>query len=264
MEIYDRIKLRREALSRSQIELAESLGYKSRSSIAKIEAGVNDLPQSKIKAFADASETTPAYLMGWTDDPYDYDTDPDNRMDAIPSAVFEHLSEIYDDNAAIWKAYLAMEDSSRHESRTMGTKRDLDDIPNGFIPMPEMKKIPLVGSIACGSPILAEENIEDYVDVPRHIRADYALTCEGDSMIGAGIRDGDIVYIRKQPMVETGQIAAIRIGGEATLKRFYREEDRVYLQAENPEHRPIVIVGEEINDITIEGLAVAYTHKLVK
>lgn len=144
------------------------------------------------------------------------------------------------------------------------SSRSSADIPDGFIPMPEMRKIPLVGSIACGTPILAEENIEDYVDIPRHIRADYALACEGDSMVGAGIRDGDIVYIRKQTMVESGQIAAVRIDNEATLKRFYRKGDTVTLVAENPSFEPLLFVGEEINDITIEGLAVAYTHKLVK
>ena len=84
-------------------------------------------------------------------------------------------------------------------------------IPKGFEPMPKMKKIPLVGSIACGTPILAQQNIEKIVDVPENIRCDFSLTCHGDSMAPT-ICDGDIVCIRCQPEVEQGEIAAVRIG----------------------------------------------------
>lgn len=136
------------------------------------------------------------------------------------------------------------------------------DLPSNMYPLPEMEKIPLVGSIACGTPILAEENIEAYIDLPRHIRADYALECKGDSMIGVDINDGDIVYIRKQPTVENGQIAAVRIGDEATLKRVYYDGECLQLVAENPKIRPMVFFGEEINDICIEGLAVAHCRSL--
>ena len=94
--------------------------------------------------------------------------------------------------------------------------------PDNLCRLTPMASVPLVGRIACGEPILAEENIEDYVDRPRHIRADFALECKGDSMVGAGIRSGDVVYIRAQPEVENGQIAAVMVDGdEATLKRFY-------------------------------------------
>lgn len=141
--------------------------------------------------------------------------------------------------------------------------RDPNSFPSNLELLEEMEKIPLVGTIACGTPILAVENIEEYVDLPRHIRADYALTCKGDSMIGADINDGDIVYIRQQPQVEPGQIAAVLIDDEATLKRFYRDNDHVYLQAENPRYRPLVYTKEEINQIRIIGLAVAHTRKLV-
>lgn len=137
-------------------------------------------------------------------------------------------------------------------------------LPNNIILLPKMNKVPLVGQIACGTPILAEENITDYVDLPAHIRADYALTCKGDSMIGAGIQDGDVVYIRQQPEVENGQIAAVIVGdnNEATLKRFYRIGDTVTLNPENPTIAPMVFVGDEMNNIRIVGRAVAYTHVL--
>ena len=128
-------------------------------------------------------------------------------------------------------------------------------IPPGFQPMPEMSAVPLVGRIACGTPILAEQNIEARIGVPALWRADFALTCHGNSM-AAMIQDGDIVCIRKQPEVENGEIAAVRIGEEATLKRFYRQGDTVMLQAENPAFSPLVYTRDQLNEITIEGLAV--------
>lgn len=136
-------------------------------------------------------------------------------------------------------------------------------LPPNIEPLGSMQKIPLVGQIACGTPILAEQNIEDYVDLPGHIRADFALTCKGESMIGAGIRTGDIVYIRKQEEVENGQIAAVMVGNdESTLKRVYAKEGVVQLVAENPSIAPAVFIGEETAQIHIVGLAVAYTHVL--
>lgn len=136
-------------------------------------------------------------------------------------------------------------------------------LPPNIEPLGSMQKIPLVGQIACGTPILAEQNIEDYVDLPGHIRADFALTCKGESMIGAGIRTGDIVYIRKQEEVENGQIAAVMVGNdEATLKRVYAKEGVVQLVAENQSIAPAVFIGEETAQIHIVGLAVAYTHVL--
>ena len=131
--------------------------------------------------------------------------------------------------------------------------------PDNIIPMPEMRKIPLIGCIACGAPILAEEHIEDYIDIPKHIHADFALTCKGDSMINARIFDGDIVYIRKQDTVENGEIAAVLIEDEATLKRVRLFDDHVSLEPENPQYRPIVYWGDEMNSVRILGKAVAFT-----
>lgn len=136
-------------------------------------------------------------------------------------------------------------------------------LPSNVVPLRPMGKIPLVGQIACGTPILAEQNITDYVDLPGHIRADYALTCLGDSMIGAGIRDGDIVYIRQQEEVENGQIAAVSVDqDEATLKRFYLEQGVVQLVAENPAVPPLFFIGADVTRVQVLGLAVAYTHTI--
>lgn len=132
------------------------------------------------------------------------------------------------------------------------------NIPNIDL-MPEMRKIPLVGTIACGDPILAEENIEDYVEIPKHIKADFALTCKGDSMINARIFSGDIVYIRQQETVENGEIAAVLIDEEATLKRVRLFPDRIILEPENPMYDPFVYRGDEMNNVRILGKAVAFT-----
>lgn len=135
-------------------------------------------------------------------------------------------------------------------------------IPPGYEPLPKMVKRPLVGSIACGEPITAEENIEDYVDVPENVKCDFCLRCKGDSMIDAGIHDGDIVYIHITPQVENGQIAAVRIDGEATLKRFFWNEETktMTLLAENRNFAPLVYSGPILQTVHVEGKAVGYTH----
>ena len=133
-------------------------------------------------------------------------------------------------------------------------------IPPGFEPMPEMDMVPLVGRIACGTPILAEQNIDGHVDAPEDIRCDFALRCKGDSMIGAGIHDGDAVYIHIQPEVENGEIAAVRIGEEATLKRVYYQNGTLTLMPANAAYAPMVYTGPELNNVQIEGKAVGWTH----
>jgi len=133
-------------------------------------------------------------------------------------------------------------------------------IPPGFIPMPKMHKVPLVGSIACGTPILAEQNIDGSVDAPEDIRCDFALRCKGDSMIDAGIHDGDAVYIRIQPEVENGEIAAVRVGEEATLKRVYYDGTTLTLMPANASFAPMVYTGPQLDDVHIEGRVVGWTH----
>lgn len=200
--IGDRIKARREALGMTQEELADRLGYRGKSSVSKLESGQGDPGQSKVLAFARALKTTPAYLMGWVDDP-------------MPNGI-----------------------------------------PPGLAPLPEMAKVPLIGDIACGTPITAEQNVVDRINVPAAWRADYALTCHGDSM-APKIQDGDIVCVRCQPMVENGEVAVVLIDGEATLKRFYRKGDTVTLMPENLSAcEPMNFQGPAINELCIEGKAV--------
>lgn len=133
-------------------------------------------------------------------------------------------------------------------------------VPAGFEPVPVMRRVPLIGSIACGQPITAEENVEGYVEVPEQLHCDFSLRCNGESMIDAGIADGDIVYIRSQPEVDNGQIAAVRIGDEATLKRVYWDGSVLTLVPENRRFPPMVFSGQELEQVHIEGRAVGFTH----
>ena len=212
LEIYKRIRARREELGISQEELAKRMGYKSRSSINKIEKGENDIPQSKIIAFAQALRTTPEALMGW-----------------------EHPS------------------ASAPAS---------DDLPANVFPI-QTKKVPLLGTIAAGVPIYADENFDGYRECTEDVDADFCLKIQGDSMIGARINDGDIVFIKKQPDVDNGEIAAVLIEDEATLKRVYKEKDSLILQAENPKYAPIVYTAESYVECRIMGKAIAFQSDVV-
>lgn len=137
----------------------------------------------------------------------------------------------------------------------------VSSVPPGFQPLPKRDRIPRVGQIACGTPILAEENVEAYDEVPSDWHADFTLLCKGDSM-EPKIKDGDVVAIHCQPMVENGEIAAVLIDGEATLKRVFLFDDHIELRAENPAFATIIRIGEAMNDITIEGKAVGLCRKL--
>jgi len=118
----------------------------------------------------------------------------------------------------------------------------------------QVKPVPLLGTIAAGLPILAQENIEDYFNLDSKIKADFALRIKGDSMINAGIQEQDIVFIKKQCTLENGEIGAVLIGEEATLKKFYKEDGTIILQAENKAYSPMVYTN---GDLKILGKLVA-------
>jgi repressor LexA len=128
-----------------------------------------------------------------------------------------------------------------------------------------IKKLPILGEISCGKPIYAEENHENYITADADLDADFCLRATGDSMIGARIFDGDIVFIRSQRSVDNGSIAAVIINDEATLKRvyFYPEEGKLILSPENPKYSPLVYIGEELNSINILGKAVAFQSRVI-
>lgn len=134
------------------------------------------------------------------------------------------------------------------------TSGELKFIAN-ILPIPSADSKPMIGSIACGAPILAEQNIEGYVKVPDWVHCDFVLRCKGDSMTGARIYDGDIVCIRQQPQVENGEIAAVLVKDEATLKRVRVYEDHVVLEPENPDYRPLVFWDTDMENVRILGKA---------
>ncbi|MBR5272800.1 MAG: helix-turn-helix domain-containing protein [Clostridia bacterium] len=188
MTIGKRIKTRREQLKISQESLAHHLGLRSRSSIAKVESGANNLPVNLIEKAAEFLDTTPAYLLTGS------------------------------------------------------------------------RGVPLLGEIACGEPIFADEHYECLIET--HTPADFCLKAKGDSMTGARIYDGDIVFIRKCPTVENGEIAAVLIGDEATLKRVYKKGDTLELHPENPDFPIMTYKGVNLNSVRILGRAVAFYGKL--
>ena len=135
---------------------------------------------------------------------------------------------------------------------------------DNVMPM-SVKSLPVLGDIACGMPIYADEKHESFVSVSDKFDADFCLTARGDSMIGARIYDGDIVFIRSQSTVENGEIAAVILGDEATLKRvyYYPNEGKLVLSPENPRYAPLVYVGRELENVKIIGKAVAFQSVIV-
>lgn len=200
MTLGDRIRLRREELRMSQEELATRLGYKSRSTIAKIENGENDLTQSKIVAFAEALNTTARWLL-------DYD-DSDTTLPP-------------------------------------GAHR------------PQFKKVPMLGYAAAGQPLEDLNQDTPYYDVDNKYDVDFCITVRGDSMINAGINDGDIVFIKSMSEVPNGKIACVEIDNEKVcLKRFYKSADGIMLVSENPKYPPIQLNRFNCQSVKILGLAV--------
>jgi len=142
-----------------------------------------------------------------------------------------------------------------------GAKDNLFAI-KGVIPI-ETRRFPLEGEIACGEPIYANREYEAYVEASSDIDADFCLKAKGDSMINARIFDGDVVFIKSQPDVENGDIAAIRIGDEVTLKRVYKYENRIELRAENPLYSPLNYEGSELDQVQILGKAVIFQSAVI-
>lgn len=218
--IGKKIQRRRKELGLTQEELATRMGYKSKSTINKIELGKNDIPQSKIIRFAEALNTTPSYLMGWEDD-------PNNEA----RSRFVHSLESY-----------SLASSILAEIRPI-TK----------------KKLPMLGNVACGEPIFANEVHETFIDANADLDADFCLTAKGDSMINARIFDGDLLFVKSQNTVENGEIAVVLIENEATVKRVYydKENNVITLVPENPTHKPLRYSGTELDQIRILGKVIA-------
>ena len=130
-------------------------------------------------------------------------------------------------------------------------------LPEGAIPFDPALTAPLLGTVRAGLPMYAEENIEGYIPITRKDGARYFwLRVRGDSMNAVGISENDEILVREQPEVENGEIAAVRIGEEATLKHVYLHENFIELRPENPAFNSIILSREDMNDVVIEGKAV--------
>ena len=201
MDMHEKIKYHREKLGLTLEELGKRVGV-GKSTVRKWETGmIANMRRDKIEKVAIALNISPAYLMGWEDNP------------TLPP--YDNIRQI------------------------------------------QKQTLPVLGSVAAGKPILMEEQREVYVETP--IKADFILIVKGDSMTGARINDGDIVFIRQQPIVENGEIAVVAIDDEATLKRFYKYgEELIVLRSENPNYADMEYRPEDGKEIHVLGKAVAF------
>lgn len=172
-----------------------------------------------------------------------------------PSTVHVHLKALEDKG-------LIKRDPMKSRSITLAHPKDESlEVSNVIAPsFGRAVEVPLVGNVAAGSPILAEENITDTMTLPTDIVGDapsFMLSVRGDSMVEAGINDGDYVVVKEQPVANNGDIVVALIDDGATVKRFYREKDHIRLQPENSSMDPIIT-----RDCSIAGKVVAVFRRI--
>ena len=163
------------------------------------------------------------------------------------ATVQDHLSSLER------KGYIKREKDKARSITIIGLKKTLRDIV----------EVPVLGRVAAGKPILAVENIEGYVAIDKAwVKGNniFALKVEGNSMIGAGINDGDYVIVKQQPTAENGEIVVSLINDEATVKRFYKDNNKITLKAENPDIKPFVYHKGDA-DIMIIGKVIGVFRK---
>lgn len=219
------IKKAREHISMEQQELAKRMGL-TKSAVSKVEAGTVDVSLSSLQKYAQILNVSVNYLLGAEDISPHVIAASSGSVNGKPTIITQDSNLAHYDN---------------------------------IYPI-ELKKFPLLGAVACGEPIYSPEDADVYVMANSNINADFVLKAKGNSMINARIYDGDIVFIKAQSVVELGEIAAVAINNEVTLKRtyYYPNEGKLILNPENPTYEPIVFIGNELNSIRILGKAVAF------
>lgn len=241
MRFFERFEELCKAKNKSTTRVGQELGI-SKSTMSYWRNNKNVTPKStQLQLLADYFGVSVDYLLGISDQRVD-----DNVLNFVIE-IDDDILEASNGNFLI----------ARKLQNERNKQKAYEKVKN-IIPIPKMKKVPLLGTIACGEPILAVENIENYVNMPESINGTFALRCKGDSMINARIFDGDVVFIRQQPDVENGEIAAVLIDDEATLKKVYKYKNRIELRPENPTMAPLEYEGEEMNKIKILGKAVYF------
>lgn len=218
---------RRKSLGLTMKQVADYVGV-SEGTVSRWESGaIANMRRDRIKALATILQTSPNFIMtGELDDSNTIST----------SSLYENIKK------------------SNEEI----------ELPENILPLPHQdfkpvskRKYKYLGEIACGEPIFADEQYETYIELDSDIHADFVLKAKGDSMINARIHDGDIVFIKEQPNVNDGEIAAVIIDDEATLKRVYKFDDYIMLNAENPAYKPIQINKTDTKNVRIIGKAIS-------
>ena len=263
MKVGDRIRAKRQDMGMSVDELAARLG-KNRATVYRYEKGdLENMPVNVLEPLAEVLQTTPAYLMGWTPDAYDWERDLDHRLDSVYGPRWEAvLKSCGGDYSKAWLAWKDIGREQAEEARKMW-RADQEAVPKnknapvakshesvnwkrrvGAIPCNAAQVAPLLGTVRAGLPMYAEENIEGYIPIRQTDGAKYFwLNIRGDSMNAAGMNDGDQILVREQPEVENGEIAVVLVNGdEATVKTFRQEGNLVILtpRSSNPVHQPQV------------------------
>lgn len=239
----ERIKEKRKAAKLTQLALGEAVGS-TKSSVCNWEKGLYKPDVDTVERIAEVLHTTAGYLLGYTDDDERY-SDAE-ELDSLPEGW---LDQFGGNVKAAVRAYRAMDEERAQEFA----------LPPGALPI-TVQRVPLLGGIHAGEPSYAEEEFGGYVVLGSAVRCDFALRVVGDSMINARIYDGDIVFIRKQDTVENGEIAAVLIDDETTLKRVrFLAGGMTMFCPENPKYEPIVVGGAgETRSVRILGKAVAF------
>ena len=205
---------------------------------------------SRRKELGLSADEVAAYLKKDRSTIYRYES---NDIEKLPTSILEPLSKILQTTPAY---LMGWEDKAENNA-----KLNVTDLKKYGIRPIETRKFPMLGEIACGKPIFCNEEHETFIEASSDIRADFCLIAKGDSMINARIFDGDVVFVREQPMVENGEIAAVIVNDdEVTLKRFYynKDEEKIVLQPENPTYKSFIYIGEELSHIRVLGKAVAF------
>lgn len=262
MKVGDRIRAKRQDLGMSVDELAARLG-KNRATVYRYEKGdIENMPVNVLEPLAEVLQTTPAYLMGWIPDDYDWERDLDHRLDSVYGPRWDFLMEKHHgDPSAAWEDWQAIEKDQAEEARKMRREDQEKALKNknaptaknregkmmnlqlfGATPLNPLQQAPLLGTVRAGLPMYAEENIEGYIPIRQTDGATYFwLNIRGDSMNAAGMDEGDQILVREQPEVENGEIAVVLVNGdEATVKTFRQEGPLVILtpRSTNPVHQP--------------------------
>jgi repressor LexA len=283
----DRLKKLRTERGLLQSDVAEFLNIKT-NSYSQWETGKREPDYSSLLKLADYFQVSVDYLLGRSDDP-----EPEQKQKGplLPTLAMNlryyrlasHLStsqaaKLADVPAGTWLSWeqgkaLPSDEELARAAEVIGVsvsdlgrdaERAEDTIP-GLYPV-KKKRFPVLGKVACGEPIFAEEDRETSIMASADINADFCLIAQGDSMTGAHIEDGDIVFIRQMPTVPNGKIAVVLIEDEATLKYIdWRPESyTLILSPANPAYRIQVYQGEELDHIRVLGMAVTLQKDLTR